>query len=204
MVVYFTKPWWYFIYLMVFLFYLVLCVVLVLYFVTLQAWQTLLWLGLHTSRWRLIVFPSEWAAIHRWETATGSFMVSFPLYRERGIPCSSLEWVTHLIGPSTARHFLNSASTVWTRARRWVKRLYSSHCSLAGADQSLFMGLVWSRHCVADCCACWGFWGLNIVCKALYFFFLLITCLVMLVTKSFRAAALVYKSDIVSCLIIFA
>ncbi len=98
--------------------------------------------------------------------------LSLFLCRERGIPCSSLEWVTHLIGPSTARHFLNSASTVWTRARRWVKRLYSSHWmrSLAGADQSLFMGLVLSRHCVADCCACWGFWGLNIVCKALKVF----------------------------------
>ncbi len=106
---------------------------LVLYFVTLQAWKTLLWLGLHTSRWRLICIPI-WMSSDPSLADSGWFMygphpstLSLFLCRERGIPCSSLEWVTHLIGPSTARHFSNSASTVWTRARRWVKRLYSSH-----------------------------------------------------------------------------
>lgn len=146
--------------------------------------------------------------------------VSFPLCREREIPCSSLEWVSHLIGPSTARHLLNSASTVQTTAtsRRWVKRLYFSlrmKCDLGTRFSSfqfclcrsqflvhvLLVVLIWDMDCLG-----WGFWGPNVVCKALnIYFFHLITCLVMFVTKSFRAAASVYKSDVVlqaTCLII--
>ncbi len=212
----------------------------VLFFVTfsictLQVWKpqflcnsSLIWspyFNMTSHFYSHLPWISEWAAI-RWQTAAGSFIVlthwlsvSFPLCRERGIPCSSLEWVSHLIGPSTARHLLNSASTVWTTAtsRRWVKRLYSSHwmrSELHTALSSQFLSLLLVQISVCGSWICYGPVIVLLICDLncarasgarmlfarpwSFFLFLLITCLIMFVTKSFRAAALVYRSDIVS------
>lgn len=119
----------------------------------------------------------------------------FPHCREEEIPCSSLEGVSHLIVPSAVRHSSNSASTVWMTAtsRRWVKRFLNTRVT------ALLVSGPFSC-CSADL----SLWSV-LFAKPWMFFFLVITCLVISVTKSLRAAALVYKSDVVlqaTCLII--